>query len=159
MSLELNLRAFAQAVGVDIGAIITSRGDLANLSTTAKNNLVAAINELKGIIDQVDTRLIDDASTAGDRTWSSSKITAMLAQVKTDILDGAPAAFDTLKEISDYLASNTTAVDGLLTAINNRVRFDAAQTLTTAQQLQACTNIGVGDPEVDLVAVYTTAKA
>jgi len=38
------------------------------------------------------------------------------------------------------------------------VRFDAAQTLTVAQQLTACTNIGIGNPAVDLVAVYTTAR-
>jgi len=43
--------------------------------------------------------------------------------------------------------------------LGNRVRYDAPQTLTTAQQLQACTNIGVGNPERDFVTDYTTAKA
>jgi hypothetical protein len=43
--------------------------------------------------------------------------------------------------------------------MSKRLRFDAAQTLTTAEQLQACTNLGIGNPDVDLVAAYNTAKA
>ena len=45
------------------------------------------------------------------------------------------------------------------------VRFDAAQTLTAPQQTQARANIGaqsaaaIGDPDRDLVADYTAAKA
>jgi len=161
MSLETKLVAFAQAVGVDIGELITSRGDLATLTTTAKTNLVAAINELNAGLSSVDlTALINDAAGAGvvNKTWSADKIISSLNQLKSDIIDGAPAAYDTLKEISDYLTANNSALDSLLTAINNRVRYDAAQTLTTEQQLTACTNIGIGNPEVDLVAAYVTAK-
>ena len=159
MSLEAKLVAFAQAVGVDIGELITTRGDLTTLTTAQKGSLVAAINSLQAGLSSIDlTALISDTSTATDKTWSASKIIAALAQVKSDIIDGAPAAYDTLKEISDYLAANTTAVDGILTAIGNRVRYDAAQTLDATQQLTACTNIGIGNPEVDLVAAYVTAK-
>lgn len=161
MSLETKLVAFAQAVGVDIGELITSRGDLATLTTTQKGNLVAAINELKAGLGSIDlTAIINDAAGAGvtDKTWSADKIISSLNQLKADIVNGAPAAYDTLKEISDYLAANDSALDSLLTAINNRVRYDAAQTLTTEQKLTACTNIGVGNPEVDLVAAYVAAK-
>ena len=37
--------------------------------------------------------------------------------------------------------------------------FDEAQMLTTAQKLQACTNLGVGNPEHDFAADYAAAKA
>ncbi len=161
MSLEAKLVAFTQAVGVDIGELITTRGDLTALTTTQKGSLVAAINELQSGLGSIDlTALIDDlaGATVVDKTWSADKITSALAALKSEILDGAPAAFDMLKEISDYLDANTGALDLLLTAINNRVRFDAAQTLTTAEQLQACTNIGIGNPEVDLVAAYTASR-
>lgn len=161
MSLETKLVAFAQAVGVDIGELITSRGDLSTLTTTAKTNLVAAINELNAGLSSVDlTAIINDAAGAGvvDKTWSADKIISALTQLKTDIVGGAPAAYDTLQEIAAYLAANDSALDSLLTAINNRVRYDAAQTLTTEQQLTACTNIGIGNPEVDLVAAYVAAK-
>ena len=39
-----------------------------------------------------------------------------------------------------------------------RVRFDAVQSLTTPQKLQACTNLGIGDPEANFAAAYATAK-
>lgn len=161
MSLETKLVAFAKAVGVDIGELIKSRGNLANLTTTEKTSLVAAINELKAGLNSVDlTALINDAAGAGvvDKTWSADKITSALSTLKSEIIAGAPAAYDTLKEIADYLAANDGTLNALLTAINNRVRYDAAQDLTDEQKLQACTNIGVGNPEVDLVAAYTSAK-
>lgn len=162
MSLEAKLLAFAQAVGVDIGELVTSRGDLSQLTTTQKGNLVAAINELKAGLSSIDlTAIIDDAALAGvtDKTWSADKIISALDQVKTDIIAGAPAAYDTLLEISQYLAANNDQITSILEAIGKRVRYDAAQTLTTAEKKQACDNIGVGDPEVDLVAAYVLAKA
>lgn len=161
MSLETKLVAFAQAVGVDIGELVTTRGDLASLNTTDKTNLVAAINELQLGLSNVDlTALINDAAGVGvvDKTWSADKIIAALAALKSEIVDGAPEAYNTLQEIATYLAANDGELDALLSAINNRVRFDAAQALTTEQKLQACTNIGVGNPEIDLVAAYTTAR-
>ena len=54
-------------------------------------------------------------------------------------------------------------VDALLAAVNNRVRFDAAQSLTVAEQLQARSNIGavaasdVGNTDTDFVAVFVGA--
>ena len=51
----------------------------------------------------------------------------------------------------------------MLVAINFRVRFDAAQTLTVAEQLQARTNIGavasadVGNTDTDFVAIFDGA--
>lgn len=161
MSLENKLLAFAQAVGVDIGELVKTRGDLTTLTTTQKGNLVAAINELQAGLGSIDlTAIIQDTAGAGvtNKTWSADKIVSALVALKGEILDGAPEAYDTLKEISQYLAANDSQINALLTAIGNRVRYDAAQTLTAEQQKQACDNIGVGDPEVDLVAAYTAAK-
>jgi len=159
MTLEQRLVAFAQAVGIDIGALLSSRGVLANLTTTEKTNLVGAINELKASIATIDlSALIDDAATATDTTWSSTKIVASLSALKDEIVDGAPAAYDTLQEIATYLAANDGILDQLLTAIGNRVRYDAAQALTDEQKQQACANIGVGDPFVDLVTTYETSR-
>jgi hypothetical protein len=53
----------------------------------------------------------------------------------------------------------------MTTALGNRIRYDAVQTLTAPQKVQALTNIGavatldLGNFDVDLVAAYTTAKA
>lgn len=162
MSLVLRLTALAQAVGADVKTLIAAQGNLATLSTTAKTNLVAAINELVVAIG-AGAEILDTAG-AGDtaHTWSADKIIAALdtakAAVKSDLLGSADAAHDTLGELMTALGDADTALAGLLTAVGNRVRFDAAQALTAPQQAQACANIGVGDPETDLATVYTLAR-
>ena len=91
------------------------------------------------------------------------KIVSLLDALKTEILGGADAAYDTLVEIQQLLQNGTSGLDALLAAVNNRVRFDAAQSLTVAEQLQARSNIGavaatdVGNTDTDFVAVFVGA--
>lgn len=164
MSLETKIIGLAQAIGVDIKTLTVKLGDLTALSTTAKGNLVAAINELYGLLGSSGA-VINDAAGDGATsvTWSANKIfdtiEAAKAAVQVSILGGASAAFDTLKELQDLIVSDEGLLTALTTAVANRVRFDDVQTLTTAQKLQACTNIGVGNPESDFAASYATAKA
>lgn len=164
MSLETKIIALAQAIGADVKLLTARQGDLTSLPTTAKGSLVAAITEIYGLLGSSGA-VIDDDAGAGDTevTWSADKIVAALAQamaeVKDSLLDGAGAALDTLKELADALNNDPNFAATIATELSNRVRFDAAQTLTTPQRLQACTNIGVGDPEHDFAADYATAKA
>ena len=78
-------------------------------------------------------------------------------------MGGADAAYDTLVEIQQLLQNSTSGLDALLAAVNNRVRFDAAQSLAVAEQLQARSNIGavaasdVGNTDTDFVAVFVGA--
>ncbi|RJX81252.1 hypothetical protein [Pseudomonas sp. LS-2] len=164
MSLETRIIGLAQAIGTDIKTLTAKQGDLTSLSTTAKGNLVAAINELYGLLGSSGA-VIDD--TAGDGatavTWSANKIfdsiEAAKVAVQNSILGGASAAYDTLKELQDLIVADDGLLTALTTAVANRVRFDDVQTLNTAQKLQACTNIGIGNPESDFAASYATAKA
>lgn len=164
MTLETRIIALAQAIGTDVKALTTKQGDLTALSTTAKGNLVSAINELYTLLGSAGAK-IDD--TAGDGatsvTWSANKIfdsiEAAKAAVQASILGGASAAFDTLKELQDLIVNDEGLLTALTTAVANRVRFDDAQTLSAAQKLQACQNIGVGNPDTDFSASYVTAKA
>lgn len=164
MSLETRIIGLATAIGADIKTLTTKQGDLTSLSTTAKGNLVAAINELYGLLGSTGA-VIDDGAGDGATavTWSANKIfdsiEAAKAAVQASILGGASAAFDTLKELQDLIVSDEGLLTALTTAVANRVRFDDTQTLSTAQKLQACTNIGVGNPEADFSASYATAKA
>ncbi|EQM71752.1 hypothetical protein QYE80_27185 [Pseudomonas tohonis] len=164
MSLETKVIAVAQAIGADIKLLTAKVGDLTSLPTTAKGSLVAAIIELHGLIGTGGVE-IDDAAGDGDTgvTWSADKIVDSIElakqAVKDSILDGAGAALDTLKELADALNNDPNFSTTIATQISSRVRYDAAQTLTTAQRLQACQNIGIGDPEADFVAAYNTAKA
>lgn len=164
MTMETRLIALAQAIGADIKALTTKQGDLTSLATTANGNLVAAINEIYGLLGSVGA-IIDDWAGDGDTsvTWSADKIhdsieAAKLA-VKSDLTNGAAAALDTLSELADALGNDPTFAATMATELSNRVRYDAAQTLSAAQQTQACNNIGVGEPETDFVAVFDLAKA
>lgn len=163
MSLEARVIALAQQIGADVKALRTADGDLTSLKTTAKGNLVAAINELFGLVGSSGAK-IDD--TAGDGvttvTWSADKIgdsiVASINSLRTELTNGAAAALDTFGELAKALGNDPNYAATIATALGNRVRFDAAQTLTAAQKVQACANIGVGDPEHDFVADYTTAR-
>jgi hypothetical protein len=164
MSLETRIIALAQAIGTDVKTLTIKQGDLTSLSTTAKGNLVAAINELYGAVGGAGVQ-INDTAGSGDTlvTWSADKIydtieAAKLA-IKNDLVNGASAALDTLSELASALNNDPSFAVTIATELGNRVRFDSAQTLTAAQKLPACTNIGIGDPERDLAAAYVTAKA
>ncbi len=158
MTIESGVIELAQAVGADVKALNIKIGDLSHLATTAKNNLVDAINEAAA--SGGDGVEIDDAAGLGDTgvTWSANKtVTAIQAAVDA-LVDGAPAALDTLNKLAAALGNDENLAQTMITQINNRVRFDEAQVLTAEQQLTACTNIGVGNPTRNFAADYETAK-
>jgi hypothetical protein len=159
MTLEQRVLGLAQAIGADIKALKTADGNLAILSTANKTSLVAAINEIFTIAASAGIQ-INDAAPSSSTTvaYSPAKITALIASAVSNVLGGASAAYDTLLEIQNELIGDDTAIANLLSAVGNRVAFDVAQSLTTAQKLMACTNIGVGNSDRDFVADYVTAK-
>jgi len=146
-----------QAIGADIKSLLTSQGNLANLTTTQKSNLVAALNEVRDMVKS-DGAQMDDSNVSTSTVYSSAKVESAIDAAIDALVDGAPEAYDTLKEIADYIAQDETATQGLLTAVNNRVKFNEPQSLTEAQQIQASENIGVGDPTTDFVSIYNTSK-
>ena len=159
MSLVSRLTATFNQVAADIKALTTKTGTLSSLTTTAKTDLVVAINEVKAQAGAAGAAINDASTTSTTTTWSAQKSTAAIAQVKTDILGGAGAAYDTLLELQNIIVADESTAAALATAVNNRVRFDATQALTTPQMLQACTNLGIGDPDTDFLTAYTVAKA
>lgn len=173
MTLEQRIILLAQAMGADIKALTIAQGSLSALTTTAKGSLVAAINELKDLVDGGGGggAAIDDGAGDGDTTvtWSADKIFDTIAAatlaLKNDLTDGAGAALDTLKELADALSNDPNFAATIATEIANRVRFDAVQALSAPQQAQARSNIGaqgaadVGNTDHDFVADYAAAKA
>ena len=161
MSLATRIESLVIRVAQEFNDVRAKAGNLANLTTTDKSNLVAAINELKAAV--VSSSAIDDGNIAASSTYSSSKIVTLLDALKTEILGGADAAYDTLLEIQQLLQNGASGLDALLAAVNNRVRFDDAQTLTAPEQAQARSNIGavaasdVGNTDTDFIAVFEGA--
>lgn len=171
-TLQVRLQDLATRVATETKSIRTllngNAGSNVALITTAKGNLVAAINEVKtevATLAAAGGATIDDASTASTTaTYSVTKIRTSIAEaqaaVKAEILGGAGAAYDTLQELKGLLDGATGDLSALTTALGNRVRFDAAQSLTAAQKIQANANAGslsladAGNPDTNLVTIF-----
>ena len=162
MTLEARVVALAQAIGTDVKTLTTAVGSLSGLTTTAKSNLVTAINEIALVAASATG--IDDGVTGASSTWSSNKISSEISGAVSDLVGGAGAALDTLKELADALGNDPSFATTIATQIANRVRFDDVQVLTAPQKAQACDNIGAaslvatGDLDRDFAAAYTAAK-
>lgn len=157
-TLNQQIQALATQVGSDVKTLIAKQGDLSTLTTSQKASLVLAINELNSAISQIDTsKVIEDAQTSADKTWSSNKIVSEITtkcnEVKSALLGGAGDAYDTLNELADLITENKELIDSLQELAGAHVRYDAAQELSPAQKTQARTNIGAADD-----ADYQTTK-
>lgn len=107
--------------------------------------------------------LIDDAHVRTTTTYSSDKITKLVAdsvaasetKIKNDLINGAPAALDTLKELADAVGSNKKLVDTLNSAIANKLSINNITNLTNEQRTNILTSLGIED--TDYVAVFRAA--
>lgn len=186
LSLQTRISDLVTAIGTDIKQLRvfisgSSSGNLTGLSTAAKDSLVSAINEVnakptsgapvdattaaKGVVELA---TLAEVATGTDsvRAVTPEGVRQERTALKAEILGaGVPAALDTLDELAAALADDANFAASMTSSLASRVRTDtAAQGLTVQEQTNARTNIGaiaasaIGDPETDLVAVYTAAK-
>ena len=137
--------------------INTNASDLSALTTTQKGSLVAAINELKSAIDGAGSSItISDSTTSTTQVWSSSKVASAIQTAKDELTNGATSALDTLAELAAALGNDANFASTVTTSLGYRLRYDAAQTLTSQQKTQACANLGVGEPDTDFVSTFNS---
>lgn len=105
---------------------------------------------------KADKTTVATLQTLVDTKATPADITAAIAA----LVDGAPDALNTLSEIATALQGDEATIATILTELNNRVRFDAAQSLTVPQQDQARSNIDAEKVGVaaTLVAAVTTSS-
>ena len=166
MSLSSNISDLATRIATEIKALRTlingNAADLSALTTTAKGNLVLAVNEVKNIADTAAGGgvSIDDVTPSTTTTYSSSKIESDLAAEVSALVDTAPATLDTLNELAAALGDDPNFATTITDALGNRVRVDAAQAFSAPQQLQGRQNIDaagatdVGDTTVNYVTTF-----
>jgi hypothetical protein len=165
MTLELRIKSLAEQVASTIKAVNAKVGNTAALSTTDKTSLVAALNELKTNILALPapSSLIDDTTASLSKTYSSTKITALITTAVANLINGAGSDSDTLKELSDKIVALAQTDTGL-------VSVALVQAFTAPQKAQARDNIGaasatdlaalttnVGNTDRDFVADFNTA--
>lgn len=155
---ESQIDSALAAVATAVNARKTAIGTLASLTTSTKTNLVAAINEVFAAVGSAGAT-INDAGTSGAQVWSSTKVNSEIAAAKASILGSASSAYDTLQEIQALMVADDTETTGILTALANRLRFDAAQTLTAPQKAQALSNLGIVASTSDFAATFNAAVA
>lgn len=111
---------FAEFVGMKDKEIVKLIGALSTLTTTQKDTLVGAINEMNQRINSLSSSAagINDSATNETSTLSAKKILELLNQAKADVknelLGGqVDASIDTIKELGDMLKNIQTGEDGL----------------------------------------------
>lgn len=114
------LTEFAEFVGMKDKEIMKLLGIMQQLTTTEKNTIVGAINEMNQRINSLSSSAagINDSATNETATLSAKKIIELLNQAKADVknelLGGqVDASIDTIKELGEMLKNIQTGEDGL----------------------------------------------
>lgn len=161
------------ALGLNDGTslvITSSTGTDVTISaaTIALAGLMAATDKTKldGIAaqatkNQTDAHLLNRANHTGTQTTSTiSDFTSAVNALIDNVIGAAPEALDTLQELAAALGDDPNFAASVNSALSNRLRFDAAQTLSGVQQTQAQDNLQVysrsqiGDPSTNFVTSF-----
>lgn len=103
--------------------------------------------------------VINDGATNTTDTWSSDKINDEIVAQVAAVIASAPSALNTLDELAAALGDDANFASTVTTALANRLRFDAAQTLTSPQKAQALANLGIVASTVNFASNFNTAIA
>lgn len=91
-------------------------------------------------------RALDATSAAYDPAGSAASAQSAAESYAdgliTNLVNGAPAALDTLNELASALGSDANYSTTISTALGNRVRVDAAQSFNSSEKTQGRDNIG-----------------
>lgn len=111
---------FAEFVGMKDKEIVKLIGAMQSLTTSQKDTLVGAINEMNQRINSLSSSAagINDSATNETSTLSAKKILELLNQAKADVknelLGGeVDQSIDTIKELGESLKNIQTGEDGL----------------------------------------------
>lgn len=161
-TLQQRVTELAQAIGTELKKTNTNVGTLTALQTTARDNLVNAINEVKLKVDdlaaaQKEPIVIDDLTAAGNKVFSSIKTESLINEKITELLGSAPEEYNTLKEIADYIASDKTVGEGIVAKLANCLRLDEAMVLSEQQRTNVETTLNLGAVDTDFTAAFNAA--
>jgi hypothetical protein len=173
MSLISNIQSGFTRVATEFKTLRSTLGVNANLTTTVKNTLVDAINEVNAKPTGSGGAPINDGAVSSSSTYSSSKTESRISEVAAstiqEVVGAAPTDLNQIKEVVDFFKAADAENDSIAlanqTALGNRLRFDQVQTLTSAQKAQGISNLGVlsatdiGDPATNFVTAFETALA
>lgn len=180
MSLKTRIDDLAVRIATEVKTMKmhyagNNQGGLTTLATADKTSLLAAINELKGLIDTINnagydvgdllsTNNLSDVADAAAALANLGGLTQAQVDARVQLIVGsAPAALDTLAELAAALGDDANFASTVNNALTKRLRFDAAQTLTAGEKSQGQVNLDVysraeiGNPESNFVTTFEAA--
>lgn len=146
-TLDDDLRLLVDTTRTGINADFNAKiGDITTLTTTAKGNIVLAVNEVKAAVvaaKNAADALINDTTPGLDKVYSSQKTDQQIKVAVDAVVDGASDALNTLKELSAALGDDANFASSVTSSLGKRVAVDAPQTFTVGELVQGRTNLDV----------------
>lgn len=154
--LTNNCPKLIQALNEALESLQGNQTSYAEDLSDAREGIVNLLNMLTNFHDQFDEFVAkynasitpsEDGSDepSPDTFWSSQKTSDEIEKatdtLKEDLLGGADEAYDTLKEIQEFLQANDNLLEALKTVSEGHVDYTKAQNLNDTQKSQARTNI------------------
>lgn len=135
--------------------LIERINELASAIGSEIKKLKTRITTLEGSV--VSSSSINDTTSSSTTTYSSNKVNELIRETKTDILGGATEAYDTLKEIEDYITTDKGGAAAMATVVGQKLKVNEVHTLTSQELTNVQTSLKLGSTDVDLVAVFNNA--
>lgn len=130
------------------------------------NQLSTAIGEevkkLRTKLTSVESRIeslniINDESLSGSTVYSSNKVSTLITQVKEELLGGASEAYNTLKEIEEYITTDKSGASAMTLALSQRLKINEVHTLSPEELSNIQESLKLGNTDTDFVAVFNRA--
>lgn len=150
MKLVERITLVVKEIGKDIKGL---KGRVLALETHHEEHAGASAVDESQVQSAVESKVTESINTLKGEL--ATLVTPTITAEINKVVGGAPETFNTLKEIADYIEQDKTGASAMTTAVNNRLRFDEQQTLSTEQQTNVLNSLGL--TEVDFVAEYNTA--
>lgn len=129
-------------------ADVTDAANIGSAINGASSKATPVAADILGIID----------SEAGN-VLKKMTLTAVATYITGLIVDAAPGTMDTLNEIAAALGDDPNFATTINTALGNRLRVDAGQGLTSPQQAQGRSNLGIVYSTQDFAADFVAGIA
>ena len=124
------LAAIKSAIGADgetsvvdrVGAVEDALGDGFSSSATVADAIAASKSIVAKASGETYLTVTKTEGTDGQDiyTLGTTGIDSAISSAIADVVDGAPATFDTLKEISDWITADTTGAAAILADVANK---------------------------------------
>lgn len=132
------------------------------LRSTVTGHVPATLESGQVAINEADDTLFwrhsDGTIKSIDMTLAMMATQAWVTTQISNVIASAPGALDTLDELAAALGDDANFAATVTAALGNRVRFDAAQSLSENQKIQVRANIGAGSSDFDGAYSSLTGK-